>query len=152
MELGGTDQKFNLLVGRDFQRSYGQESQVVITLPLLEGTDGIKKMSKSVGNYIALEEPRRRCTEKSCRSATRSCSVTMSSSRPRTWQSQGSSPDGSQTSPRAIDRRPLSRGGSRRQARVAFQQKFQEREFPSEPDVRVPLTWPICKKGRPSAS
>ncbi|MEK9140846.1 MAG: tyrosine--tRNA ligase [Nitrospirota bacterium] len=56
VELGGTDQKFNLLVGRELQRDYGQESQVVITMPLLEGTDGVKKMSKSVGNYIALED------------------------------------------------------------------------------------------------
>ncbi len=56
VELGGTDQKFNLLVGRDLQRDYGQEPQVVLTMPLLEGTDGVKKMSKSVGNYIALED------------------------------------------------------------------------------------------------
>ena len=56
VELGGTDQKFNLLVGRELQRDFGQESQVVITMPLLEGTDGVKKMSKSVGNYIALED------------------------------------------------------------------------------------------------
>ena len=56
VELGGTDQKFNLLVGRDLQRDYGQEPQVVMTMPLLEGTDGVKKMSKSVGNYIALED------------------------------------------------------------------------------------------------
>jgi len=56
VELGGTDQKFNLLVGRDLQRAYGQEPQVVITMPLLEGTDGVKKMSKSIGNYIALED------------------------------------------------------------------------------------------------
>jgi tyrosyl-tRNA synthetase len=56
VELGGTDQKFNLLVGRELQRNYGQESQVVITMPLLEGTDGVKKMSKSVGNYVALED------------------------------------------------------------------------------------------------
>jgi len=56
VELGGTDQKFNLLVGRDLQRSYGQPPQVVITTPLLEGTDGIRKMSKSFGNYIALED------------------------------------------------------------------------------------------------
>jgi tyrosyl-tRNA synthetase len=56
VELGGTDQKFNLLVGRDLQRAYGQEPQIVITMPLLEGTDGVKKMSKSGGNYIALED------------------------------------------------------------------------------------------------
>ena len=56
VELGGTDQKFNLLVGRDLQRDYGQAPQVVITMPLLEGTDGVRKMSKSFGNYIALED------------------------------------------------------------------------------------------------
>lgn len=57
VELGGTDQKFNLLVGRDLQRDYGQRPQTVITMPLLEGTDGVRKMSKSLGNYIALEDP-----------------------------------------------------------------------------------------------
>src|SRR5581483_1260483 len=56
IELGGTDQKFNLLVGRDLQRAFGQEAQVVLTMPLLEGTDGVRKMSKSLGNYIALED------------------------------------------------------------------------------------------------
>ena len=56
VELGGTDQKFNLLVGRDLQREYGQEPQSIITLPLLEGTDGIEKMSKSYDNYIALDD------------------------------------------------------------------------------------------------
>ena len=57
VELGGTDQKFNLLVGRDLQREYGQEPQVVITMPLLVGTDGVEKMSKSLGNYIGIEDP-----------------------------------------------------------------------------------------------
>ena len=57
VELGGTDQKFNLLVGRDLQRSYGQEPQVVLTMPLLEGTDGAQKMSKSLGNHIGLNDP-----------------------------------------------------------------------------------------------
>jgi len=56
VELGGTDQKFNLLVGRDLQRAYGQEPQVVITMPLLEGTDGVQKMSKSYDNYIGVTE------------------------------------------------------------------------------------------------
>jgi tyrosyl-tRNA synthetase len=56
VELGGTDQKFNLLMGRTLQRRYGQEEQVVMTLPLLEGTDGVRKMSKSFGNYVALED------------------------------------------------------------------------------------------------
>ena len=57
VELGGTDQKFNLLVGRDLQRAYGQEPQVVLTMPLLEGTDGLQKMSKSLGNQIGINEP-----------------------------------------------------------------------------------------------
>ena len=57
VELGGTDQKFNLLVGRNLQRAYGQEPQVVITMPLLEGTDGVQKMSKSLGNHIGVTEP-----------------------------------------------------------------------------------------------
>ncbi len=56
IEIGGTDQKFNLLIGRDLQSEYGQEEQIVITLPLLEGTDGINKMSKSLGNYIGISE------------------------------------------------------------------------------------------------
>ena len=56
IELGGTDQKFNLLVGRDLQRAYGQEPQVVITMPLLEGTDGVNKMSKSMGNHMGISE------------------------------------------------------------------------------------------------
>ena len=56
VELGGTDQKFNLLVGRTLQEAYGQEPQVVLTMPLLEGTDGEKKMSKSLGNYIGITE------------------------------------------------------------------------------------------------
>ena len=56
VELGGTDQKFNLLVGRDLQRAYGREPQVVVTLPLLEGTDGTQKMSKSLGNHISITE------------------------------------------------------------------------------------------------
>ena len=57
VEIGGTDQKFNLLVGRELQRDYGLEPQVVLTMPLLEGTDGVNKMSKSLGNYIGITEP-----------------------------------------------------------------------------------------------
>ncbi len=59
VELGGTDQKFNLLVGRDLQRNYGQQPQVILTMPLLEGTDGIQKMSKSLENAIGITEPPR---------------------------------------------------------------------------------------------
>jgi tyrosyl-tRNA synthetase len=57
VELGGTDQKFNLLVGRELQRAYGQEPQVVLTTPILEGLDGVQKMSKSLGNAIGIDEP-----------------------------------------------------------------------------------------------
>jgi tyrosyl-tRNA synthetase len=56
VELGGTDQKFNLLMGRELQRAYGQEAQCVLTMPLLEGLDGVKKMSKSLGNYVGIQE------------------------------------------------------------------------------------------------
>ncbi len=56
VELGGSDQFFNLLVGRDILREYGLEEQVVLTMPLLEGTDGVEKMSKSLGNYIGISE------------------------------------------------------------------------------------------------
>jgi tyrosyl-tRNA synthetase len=56
VEMGGTDQRFNLLVGRDLQREYGQESQIVLTMPLLEGLDGVQKMSKSLGNYVGVSE------------------------------------------------------------------------------------------------
>ena len=57
IELGGTDQKFNLLVGRELQKHYGQAQQVVLTMPILEGLDGVQKMSKSLGNYIGIHEP-----------------------------------------------------------------------------------------------
>lgn len=57
IELGGTDQKFNLIVGREIQKAYGQEPQCVVLMPILEGTDGVEKMSKSLGNYIALTDP-----------------------------------------------------------------------------------------------
>ena len=57
LELGGTDQKFNLLVGRELQKDWGQEPQCILTMPLLEGLDGVEKMSKSKGNYISITEP-----------------------------------------------------------------------------------------------
>ncbi|HWG48447.1 MAG TPA: tyrosine--tRNA ligase, partial [Candidatus Acidoferrales bacterium] len=57
VELGGTDQKFNLLMGRTLQKDYGQQPQIILTMPILEGTDGVQKMSKSYGNYIGINEP-----------------------------------------------------------------------------------------------
>ncbi len=59
VELGGTDQKFNLLVGREIQREYGQSAQIILTMPILEGLDGVQKMSKSLGNYVGIREPAR---------------------------------------------------------------------------------------------
>jgi tyrosyl-tRNA synthetase len=59
LELGGTDQKFNLLMGRELQKHYGQKPQVILTMPLLEGLDGVNKMSKSLGNYVGINEPPR---------------------------------------------------------------------------------------------
>jgi len=59
IELGGTDQKFNLLVGRELQKDFGQEPQCILTMPLLEGLDGVNKMSKSLGNYVGIAEPPR---------------------------------------------------------------------------------------------
>jgi tyrosyl-tRNA synthetase len=70
IELGGTDQKFNLLVGRELQKSYGQEQQCILTMPLLEGLDGVEKMSKSKGNYIGVRRARPRCSARRCRSRT----------------------------------------------------------------------------------
>lgn len=67
VELGGTDQKFNLLVGRDLQRTYSQEPQCIITMPLLEGLDGVNKMSKSMDNYIAVEDTPREMFGKTMR-------------------------------------------------------------------------------------
>ncbi len=57
IELGGTDQKFNLLVGRELQKHYDQSPQCILTMPLLEGLDGVNKMSKSLGNYVGINEP-----------------------------------------------------------------------------------------------
>jgi tyrosyl-tRNA synthetase len=67
VELGGTDQKFNLLMGRDLQRAHGQEPQCVMTMPLLEGLDGVQKMSKSLDNYIGVDEPPREIFGKTMR-------------------------------------------------------------------------------------
>ncbi|MGD9729207.1 MAG: tyrosine--tRNA ligase [Nitrospiraceae bacterium] len=141
IELGGTDQKFNLLVGRDLQRDYGQEAQVVITMPLLEGTDGVRKMSKSVGNYIALEDKPDDMFGKlmSISDAlmaryyellTTEDLVLVKSLHPMEAK-QG-------LAEQIVSRYHGTEAG--RAARAAFQQKFQAREFPDEPDARVVLT------------
>ena len=91
VELGGTDQKFNLLVGRQLQEAFGQEPQVVITMPLLEGLDGVNKMSKSLGNYIARHRAApTTCSASSCRFPTSSCgatSICCRFARTRSWRS-----------------------------------------------------------------
>lgn len=143
VELGGTDQKFNLLVGRELQRDFGQESQVVITMPLLEGTDGVKKMSKSVGNYIALEDKPGDMFGK-----VMSISDTLMH---RYYELLTTEDLGRVKALHPMEAKQSlaelivaryhgSEAG--RQARAEFQQKFQEREFPEEPDATVSL----CKE------
>jgi len=141
VELGGTDQKFNLLVGRDLQRDYGQEAQVVLTMPLLEGTDGVKKMSKSVGNYIALEDAPEEMFGKLM-----SISDTLML---RYYELLTTEPldrvkalhpmEAKQSLAEQIVAR-YHGDEAGRAARAGFQQKFQEKEFPAEPDARITLT------------
>jgi len=141
VELGGTDQKFNLLVGRDLQRDYGQEPQVVITMPLLEGTDGVKKMSKSLGNYVALEDVPRDMFGKIM-----SISDDLMIRYYEMLTAENLS-DIKRTHPMEAKQR-LARlvveryhgEQAARQAGEGFQQRFQDRGFPSEPDIRLTLT------------
>ncbi|HSF65924.1 MAG TPA: tyrosine--tRNA ligase [Nitrospiraceae bacterium] len=141
IELGGVDQKFNLLVGRDLQRDYGQEPQVVITMPLLEGTDGVRKMSKSSGNYIALEDmPDDMFGKLMSISDTLmfryyELLTTEDLSRVKAIHPM----EAKQVLAELIVTR-YHGAEVGRQAREGFQQKFQEREFPNEPDVRLILT------------
>lgn len=141
IELGGTDQKFNLLVGRDLQRDYGLEPQVVVTMPLLEGIDGIKKMSKSVGNYIALEDKPGDMFGKIMSISddlmvryyellTTEDLATVKAAHPM---------EAKQQLAQLLVMRYHGEEAAR-QAREGFQQKFQEKEFPNEPDVRLCLT------------
>ena len=140
VELGGTDQKFNLLVGRELQRDYGQESQVVITMPLLEGTDGVKKMSKSVGNYIALEDKpgdmfgKIMSISDALMHRYYELLTTESLERIKTLHPM----EAKQALAELIVARYYGTEAGH-QARTEFQQKFQAREFPDEPDKRVDL-------------
>ncbi len=140
VELGGTDQKFNLLVGRELQRDYGQDSQVVMTMPLLEGTDGVKKMSKSVGNYIALEDKPGEMFGKIM-----SISDTLMY---RYYELLTTEDLGRARALHPMEaKQALAElivvryhgAEAGKQARAEFQQKFQEREFPDEPDACVAL-------------
>jgi tyrosyl-tRNA synthetase len=141
VELGGTDQKFNLLVGRELQRDYGQEPQVVITMPLLEGTDGIKKMSKSLGNYIALEDKPGEMFGKV---------MSISDALMIRYYELLTTEDLAKIkvlhpmeAKQALAQLLVVRyhgDEAGRQSRAEFQQKFQKQEFPSDPDVRLTLT------------
>lgn len=140
VELGGTDQKFNLLVGRELQRDYGQESQIVITMPLLEGTDGVKKMSKSVGNYIALEDKPGDMFGK-----VMSISDTLMY---RYYELLTTEDLGRvkaihpMEAKQALAELIVGRyhgAEAGRHARAEFQRKFQVKEFPEKPDVHVVL-------------
>ena len=140
IELGGTDQKFNLLVGRDLQRAYGQEPQVVITMPLLEGTDGVRKMSKSVGNYIALED-----TPNDMFGKLMSISDTLMF---RYYELLTTEDLASLKAAHPMEAKQALAAllvaryhgiEAANQARADFQRKFSEREFPSEPDVLLTL-------------
>ncbi|MGH7233409.1 MAG: tyrosine--tRNA ligase [Nitrospiraceae bacterium] len=141
IELGGTDQKFNLLVGRDLQRDFGQAAQVVLTMPLLEGTDGVRKMSKSVGNYIALEDQPADMFGKimsiSDALMLRYCELLTTRD---LSQVKAMHPMEAKL---ALAEELVSRyhgGAAATQSKMDFQQKFREREFPADPDARVTLT------------
>lgn len=141
VELGGTDQKFNLLVGRELQRDYGQESQVVITMPLLEGTDGVKKMSKSVGNYIALED---KPGEMFGKVMSISDVLMYRYYELLTTEDLGHAKslhpmEAKQTLAELIVAQ-YHGAEAGKQARAEFEHKFQKQEFPDEPDVRLQLT------------
>jgi tyrosyl-tRNA synthetase len=141
VELGGTDQKFNLLVGRDLQRDFGQEAQVVLTMPLLEGTDGVRKMSKSLGNYIALEDKPDDMFGKlmsiSDTLMLRYYELLTTEDLGRVKALHPMEAKQSLAEMMVAQYHGMEAG---RQARAEFQQKFQEREFPDEPDARVVLT------------
>lgn len=140
VELGGTDQKFNLLVGRELQRDYGQEPQVVVTMPLLEGTDGVRKMSKSLGNYVALEDVPGDMFGKI---------MSVSDDLMVRYYELLTTEDLAQVkAAHPMEAKQRLAGllveryhgkDAARSALAAFQQTFQDRSFPNEPDVRLTL-------------
>ena len=141
VELGGTDQTFNLLVGRDLQRNWGQVPQVVITMPLLEGTDGVRKMSKSFGNFIALEDEPSDMFGKI---------MSISDDLMFRYYELLTSDDLDAVRQRHPKEAKLDLAEAMvtryhgadagRQAKADFEQKFRKREFPEQPDVTVTLT------------
>jgi len=141
IELGGTDQKFNLLVGRDLQRACGQEPQVVITMPLLEGTDGVRKMSKSFGNYIALEDAP---SDMFGKLMSISDTLMLRYYELLTTEDlagvRAAHPMEAKQALAALLVARYHGIEAATQARADFQRKFSEREFPSEPDILLTLS------------
>ena len=140
VELGGTDQKFNLLVGRDLQRDYGQKPQTVITMPLLEGTDGVRKMSKSFGNYIALED---KPGEMFGKLMSISDDLMMRYYELLTTEDleavkQKHPMEAKMDLAELVVRQY--HGAAAVQAKEDFQQRFQSKEFPDQPDVTLVLS------------
>ena len=140
VELGGTDQKFNLLVGRDLQRDYGQNPQVVLTMPLLEGTDGVRKMSKSFGNVIALED---RPADMYGKFMSISDDLMM---RYYELLTVSNLDDAKQQHPMEAKKalaemlvRQYHGETGAEEAKSDFQQRFQKRDFPDEPDAHIVL-------------
>ena len=150
VELGGTDQTFNLLMGREVQRAYGQEPQVVLTLPLLEGTDGVRKMSKSLDNYIGLTEPPDDMFGKLMRipdgliakylRLTTALDPSEVDDVERGLGDGSVRPERRETQARARGRRPVSRAGTpERRPKQRFDLVHRQRELPDEvPGVSVP--------------
>ncbi|HUO70915.1 MAG TPA: tyrosine--tRNA ligase [Solirubrobacteraceae bacterium] len=143
VELGGTDQKFNLLLGRDIQRAYGQPEQVILTVPLLTGTDGVRKMSKSFDNYIGVAEPPGEMYGKTLSIPDESLAL---------WYSLllGSEPPaelGPRDAKRALARALVARfhdDSAANTAEEAFDRQFVRHEAP----VEVPeLSWPLDGAG-----
>ncbi len=141
IELGGTDQKFNLLVGRDLQRACGQEPQVVITMPLLEGTDGVRKMSKSFGNYIALEDAP---SDMFGKLMSISDTLMLRYYELLTTEDlagvRAAHPMEAKQALAALLVARYHGIEAATQARADFQRKFSAREFPSEPDILLTLS------------
>ena len=140
VELGGTDQKFNLLVGRDLQRDYGQKPQVVLTMPLLEGTDGVRKMSKSFGNVIALED---RPADMYGKFMSISDDLMM---RYYELLTVSNLDDVKRQHPMEAKKslaehlvRQYHGEAGAEEAKADFQQRFQKRDFPDEPDAHIVL-------------
>jgi tyrosyl-tRNA synthetase len=140
VELGGTDQKFNLLVGRDLQRAYEQKPQVVLTMPLLEGTDGVRKMSKSFGNVIALED---RPADMYGKLMSISDDLMMRYYELLTVSNlnevkQQHPMEAKKALAEQLVRQYHGDHGAD-EAKADFQQRFQKRDFPDEPDAHVVL-------------